>query len=189
MSASLASGGFVERYGAIRVSQVGVLLCAAGLAMVVGYAARPELLLPLLFVASVVIGLGYGPITPASSQLLARTAPPSRMALTFSIKQTGVPVGQRSRARLLPALALSVGWHVAFLTVAGAGVVIALLAQLARASSMRIEIPSDRFRSPGVIDPLRVRCCARRALRELAVCGFAYAGAAGLHDELPRSSI
>ena len=43
--------------------------------------------------APVVIGLGYGPITPASSHVLARTAPPSRMALTFSIKQTGVPAG------------------------------------------------------------------------------------------------
>ena len=32
MAASLASGGFIERYGAIRVSQVCVLLCAAGVA-------------------------------------------------------------------------------------------------------------------------------------------------------------
>ncbi len=38
MSASLASGGFIERYGAIRVSQVCVLFCAAGLGMVVAYA-------------------------------------------------------------------------------------------------------------------------------------------------------
>src|SRR5512145_380896 len=33
MSASLASGGAVGRWGAIRVSQAGLLLCAAGLAL------------------------------------------------------------------------------------------------------------------------------------------------------------
>ncbi len=174
MSASLASGGFVERYGAIRVSQVGVLLCAAGLAMVVGYAARPELLLPLLFVAPVVIGLGYGPITPASSQLLARTAPPSRMALTFSIKQTGVPVGAAFAGALLPAVALSVGWHMAFLIVAGAGVAIALVAQLARAKLDTHRVPERPLSVAGVIDPLR-EVLRTPALRELAVCGFGYA--------------
>lgn len=174
MSASLASGGFVERYGAIRVSQVGVLLCAAGLAMVVGYAARPELLLPLLFVAPVVIGLGYGPITPASSQLLARTASPSRMALTFSIKQTGVPVGAALAGALLPAVALGVGWHMAFLIVAGAGVAIALLAQLARAKLDTHRVPERPLSVAGVIDPLR-EVLRTPALRELAVCGFGYA--------------
>ena len=49
MSASLASGGFIERYGAIRVSQVCVLFCAAGLGMVVAYATGPAVLLPMLF--------------------------------------------------------------------------------------------------------------------------------------------
>ena len=52
-----------------------------------------------LAVAPVIIGVGYGPITPASSQILARTAHPSRMALTFSIKQTGVPAGRRAGGR------------------------------------------------------------------------------------------
>ena len=33
MAASLASGGAVGRYGAIRVSQVGLMLCAIGLAL------------------------------------------------------------------------------------------------------------------------------------------------------------
>jgi len=86
MLASLASGGYIERYGSIRVSQIGVLLCGIGVALV---CAPPW----ALVLAPIMIGLGYGPITPASSHLLVRTAPPKRMALTFSIKQTGVPLG------------------------------------------------------------------------------------------------
>ena len=185
MSASLASGGFVERYGAIRVSQVAVLLCAAGLTMVVGYAARPDALLPLLFVAPVVMGLGYGPITPASSHILARTAPPSRMALTFSIKQTGVPVGAALAGALLPALAVSLGWHTAFLSVAAAGVAIAIVAQLARESLDAHRVPERALSIAGVIAPLN-QVLHTPALRELAVCGLRLCGAAGLPDELSR---
>jgi MFS family permease len=174
MSASLASGGFVERYGAIRVSQVAVMLCAAGLAMVVGYAARPDRLLPLLFVAPVVIGLGYGPITPASSQILARTAPPSRMALTFSIKQTGVPVGAALAGALLPALAVSLGWHTAFLSVAAVGVAIAMVAQLARRSLDAHRTPGRTLSIAAVIAPL-LQVLRTPAILELAVSGFVYA--------------
>ena len=75
----------------------------------------------LLALAPLVIGLGYGPITPASSHVLARTAPPSRMALTFSIKQTGVPAGAALAGALLPALALRIGWRAAFVAVAALG--------------------------------------------------------------------
>ena len=78
MLASLASPGFIERYGAIRVSQVCVLLCGIGIAMV---GLLPASGAGLLVVAAVLIGVGYGPITPASSQILVRTTPPAQMAL------------------------------------------------------------------------------------------------------------
>jgi len=174
MAASLASGGFVERYGAIRVSQVAVVLCAAGLAMVVGYAVRPAIPLPVVVIAPLVIGLGYGPITPASSQILARTASPSRMALTFSIKQTGVPVGAALAGALLPALALSLGWHAAFLAVVGIGVAIAIVAQIARASLDAHRIPGRALSITGVMVPLHL-VLRTPALRELATSSFLYA--------------
>src|SRR6266699_5091774 len=75
MTASLASGHFIARHGAIRVSQVCVLICAAGLSLV---ALLPPSAVLLLALAPIVIGLGYGAITPASSELLARTTPPGR---------------------------------------------------------------------------------------------------------------
>jgi MFS family permease len=72
MLASLVCGGFIERFGAIRVSQVAVILCAVGTIVI---ALAPDHAAALLIVAALVIGVGYGPITPASSHLLIRTAP------------------------------------------------------------------------------------------------------------------
>jgi MFS family permease len=174
MSASLVCGGIIERYGAIRVSQVCVLLCAGGLSLVAAVAALPGLLLPALAAAPIVIGLGYGPITPASSQILARTTPPSRMALTFSIKQTGVPAGAALAGALLPVVALSIGWHAAFALIAALGIAIAVVAQTVRAGFDAGRIRGRVLSVAGVVAPL-IGVLRTRALLELALCGFAYA--------------
>src|SRR5690606_13333208 len=82
MAASLFAGGAVRRYGAIRASQAGLVLCALGVAAcAVGTVYMTAL-------GAVLIGLGYGPITPASSHLLAKTTPAHRMSFVFSVKQT-----------------------------------------------------------------------------------------------------
>ena len=99
------------------MSQACVVLCALALLAVCGGAAPPAAVALLLVLAPVVLGLGYGPITPASSHVLVRTAPPARMALTFSIKQTGVPAGAALAGAVLPGLALALGWRVAFVVV------------------------------------------------------------------------
>ena len=170
MLGSLASGGFIERHGAIRVSQVCVLLCAIGVAVMALAPARAPALLAL---AAVVIGLGYGPVTPASSQLLQRTAPPSRMALTFSIKQTGVPAGAALSGALLPALALAIGWRAAFALVALAGVVVVAVSQPIRASLDADRRAHGRFTFAGIFAPLAV-LRQSRALRDLALVSLAY---------------
>src|SRR5207248_8836032 len=126
MLASLACGGFIERFGAIRVSQTGVAVCALGTLTV---ALAPNSLIALMIAAALLIGFGYGPITPASSHVLIRTAPPSRLALTFSIKQTGVPAGAALAGALLPALALAVGWRNALVAAAMSGLAVAAIAQ------------------------------------------------------------
>ena len=170
MAASLASGHFVASQGAIRVSQVCVLLCAAGIALV---AISPPAAVYLLAAAPLVIGLGYGAITPASSELLARTAAPTRLALTFSIKQTGVPGGAALAGAALPPLALAVGWRPALLSVAACGVVIAALAQSTR---KRLDIVSAKraFSVAALIAPLRT-VVANGRLVELSIVGFVYA--------------
>jgi MFS family permease len=170
MTASLASGHFIARRGAIRVSQLCVLLCATGILMV---ALLPSSAAAMLAVAPLVIGLGYGAVTPASSELLARTARPDRLALTFSIKQTGVPGGAALAGAVLPALTLAIGWRPALLCVAACGVVIAALAQSTR---RRLDvIGADRpFSLTALIAPLRAVLRDRR-LVELSVVGFVYA--------------
>jgi MFS family permease len=129
MVASLMSGPVVVRYGAIRVSQIGLLVCAAGLAMLA--------CAPGLFVAAVgafLVGVGYGPITPASSHLLARTTPAHRASLIFSIKQSGVPLGGVMAGAFVPGLLVTGGTGTALLAVAAANVACALIAQPLRAS-------------------------------------------------------
>lgn len=85
MTASLISGAGVRRFGAIRLSQMGLGACAVGLLL----CAVPSL--PALAVGALLIGMGYGPITPASSHLLVRTTPAHRLSLVFSLKQTCAP--------------------------------------------------------------------------------------------------
>ena len=174
MAASLTSGMFIERHGAIRVSQVCVLLCATGVLMVAGGTALPGTAMLALAVAPLIIGLGYGPITPASSQVLARTARPSRMALTFSIKQTGVPAGAALAGAVLPILALRIGWQTAFALVAALGIVVALAAQIARPTLDTGRIPARMPSVAGVFAPLK-HVLRTPVLAELVVVAFVYA--------------
>ena len=170
MAASLACGHFIERYGSIRVSQACVAFCALGVAAM---ALAPAWAAALLAIAAVVIGIGYGPITPASSQLLQRTAPPSRMALTFSIKQTGVPAGAALSGALLPALALASGWRFTFALVALAGVVVVAASQPVRRALDADRRPRGRVALRYIFAPLAILRTSR-ALRDLALVSLAY---------------
>jgi len=174
MAGSLAAGGFVERFGAIRVSQTCVLLCAASLAAVCAGAAPPSSLVVLLALAPLALGLGYGPITPASSHVLVRTAPPSRMALTFSIKQTGVPAGAAVAGALLPGLALAQGWRATYLAIAALGIVIVIAAEPTRARLDDDRQPGRAISLAGAFAPLKI-VIGSQALAELAMTGFFYA--------------
>ena len=117
------SGGPVRRYGAIRVSQAALLIGAAGLALL----ASASIWLGLI--GAVFIGVGYGPMTPASSHLLIRQTPPARRALVFSIKQTGVPLGGVLAGLAVPPLAIPFGWRGAALAVAAVSAVLAIVCE------------------------------------------------------------
>lgn len=171
MVSSLASGGLITRYGAIRVSQVCVLLCAIGIALV---ALLPATAVGLLAGSALLLGIGYGPITPASSQVLARTTPPARMSLVFSIKQTGVPAGAALAGAVLPGFALIAGWRGALIGVGVLGIVVAAVAQAPRASLDSDRSPAAEFNLAALLAPLHI-VARSRPLRELAFIGFAYA--------------
>lgn len=171
MCAILLCGAYLARHGPIRVSQACVALCAIGIALVA--LARPEGL-ALVAAAAILLGLGYGPITPASSQILARTTPPSRMSLVFSIKQTGVPAGAALAGAVLPAIALVAGWRWAFAAIAVAG-----LAVLAAAQPLRRAMDTG-LRHDADVDVGSALAAVRRVLRDphiapLTLLSFAYA--------------
>ncbi len=170
MVGSLVCGEFIAAYGAIRVSQVCVLLCATGIACV---ALLPGSAAPALVAAAFAMGVGYGPITAASSEILARTTPVDRMALTFSIKQTGVPAGAALAGALLPALALWAGWRAAFVAIAAAGVVVAVGAERVRKGLDLRQPVRAPFSLVTVVGPLRSVVRSPRLL-ELALIGFAF---------------
>jgi MFS family permease len=169
MFASLASGGFIERYGAIRVSQACVVLCAAGAVLL---ALAPDR--ALLILSALCIGVGYGPITPASSHVLIRTAKPSNLALTFSIKQTGVPAGAAMAGAILPGLALTLGWRHVFVVLVVAGLVIAAGAQIVRNALDAGRSGAYRFSLVGIFAPLAI-IRHSSALAELTLIGLVYA--------------
>ena len=167
MFASLTSGSTVGRWGPIRVSQMGLVFCAMGLCL----CALPWL--PAIGLGALMIGLGYGPITPASSQILARTTPPSQMALVFSIKQTGVPVGAMMAGAIVPSLMLGVGWQWSLVAVALACVLSAVLSEPLRKDMDDLRQPALRFQMGTLTTPLRM-VLEHRALRTMAACSFMF---------------
>ncbi|MEY3610842.1 MAG: Hexuronate transporter [Pseudomonadota bacterium] len=167
MVATLMGGATVARMGAIRVSQWGLVLCALGLLL----CAVPWL--PSMVLGAVLIGLGYGPITPASSHLLARTTPAHQMSLVFSIKQTGVPLGSMLAGAVVPPLALLGNWQLSLVMVA---VVCCLCAWVSQ--SLRAELDSDRQRDTSIrwaslLEPIRL-VLAHRSLLIMASCSFMF---------------
>jgi predicted MFS family arabinose efflux permease len=167
--ASLMSGGLMARFGPLRASQAGLVCCAAGLAL-------GTLDSPLSALASAaLVGFGYGPITPSSSQILIRTTAPARLNLVFSLKQTGVPIGGALAGAVLPSLAEAIRWHGAVLATAACCLAVALAAEPLR-RSLDVGLRRQRlFSLTQIFGPL---AAAMRSpmLRLLAFTAFAYAG-------------
>ena len=84
---SFVAGPLVARMGAVRASQVCLVVSGFGLAIVASAS------LPLVVLGALLLGAAYGPATPASSQLLVALTPARLRATVLSLKQTGVPAG------------------------------------------------------------------------------------------------
>jgi MFS family permease len=169
VASALLSGYLLDRVGAIRVSQLCLLFCSAGMAMM----AVPH---PLVICAgAIVMGMGYGAVTPASSTILADRVPLRLRPFIFSLKQTGVPIGGAIAGAMVPLLIGGFGWQAAALGVALAGMVVILAAQVVQAdvdSASRIKRDTQ---GSGLMGPLRL-VFKHRPLRELAVASFTYSG-------------
>lgn len=169
IATAVASGGFILRFGAFRVSQFclsmagfGLLLCGLGW-------------LWLFPVAALFLGMGMGPSTPASSHILARFATPKAAPLVFSIKQTGVPFGGMLAGLFLPwAVAVS-GWQGGLI----AGAFFCWLLALALWPAHRRyddDRQPDRKLSVADIGLALKTAFSSRNMAELAFAGFAFSG-------------
>jgi MFS family permease len=167
MLASLSAGTAVARFGAIRVSQVGLMLCALGLALCAVNS------VPVIALGAVFIGMGYGPVTPASSHLLALSTPANRMSLVFSLKQTGVPLGGVLAGAVIPGVLLVTGWQSALLLVALLCVLCAVMSQPLRAELDADRNPKSPLMLGSLAQPIRL-VLRHRGLTTLAMCSFVF---------------
>jgi MFS family permease len=165
--AALKSGPAIARYGALRMSQLSLLVAAAGLAVMTTASTA------LIALGALIIGLGYGVVTPSSSSILADRAPPRLRSFIFSLKQTGVPVGGALAGATLPALVALCGWRCAALCACAACVVLALALE-----PLRYRLESERTTLPRSASMLAsVRMLVRhRRLYQLSWAAFMFAG-------------
>ncbi len=166
----LLTGGLMDRYGALRLSQVSCLLAAVGICLL--FPASPWIAL----LAAMAMGACYGPLNPTSSMILRGLASDRRQPLVFSIKQTGVPMAGVLVGVLLPMLTLEFGWRIAFGLFAALGLIVALALQ-----PIRETFDQGRNRDGGrppirIVQPLSL-VLGDRKLRALTIIGFALAGA------------
>jgi len=168
MTASLLSGGLVPRFGAIRMSQAGVVISMIAIAL------TSTALWPIMAVCAVMMGVGLGPATPASSHILARHTPAHLSSLVFSIKQTGVPLGGMLAGALVPLFVVEFGWQGAAWTVAGMCALCIFAVQPTR-KRFDIDLRKDPVSLGGnIIDPLKL-VLAHPALRRLCAASFFFA--------------
>lgn len=105
LATQLGCGSFIIRYGALRMSQVALVMLAIGMALA-------TLGTPWMLVLSALVGGGGAAVsTPSSSHLLGRVSPPRYMPLVFSLKQTAVPAGLLLAGLLGPQLTEAFNWH------------------------------------------------------------------------------
>lgn len=178
--AAIGCGGFILRYGPVRMSQVALLLMGVSLLLI---SSGQLWLYPLAAIC-----LGAGSVsTPASSHILARVCPPHLAPLIFSIKQTGVPVGALIAGLLLPFL-LGLVFYSAVLgeTIRpghfGAAFIVAVIVAGVSISLQPIRSHFDQDRDPATKIsfgdlPATIRFVLNDpALRDISFAAFAYGG-------------
>ncbi|MDN4471919.1 MFS transporter [Demequina zhanjiangensis] len=119
----LPAGALLDRFGAKRVIVIGSLVMAVGqlmLALADSY--------PTAIAARILLGAGDAPIFIAACRLVAHWFPPRRAPLMVQVTGFVGQTGQLATAIPVAWLLAAYGWTVAFVALAIAGVVIAVVA-------------------------------------------------------------
>ena len=173
IGSGLIGGHYVRQFGALRLSQVAMLLLVFGLLLAtIETAPRFPVLLML---ATLSIGIGYGLTNPTSAQVLSQHASERHRGLIFSIKQTGVPIGVALAGLLIP---MFLGWFSWRGAVVAVSVVIAFELFFLAAYRKRFDRGLQAVKldwTTLLIHPLR-RVLNDPPLRSLAICSGCYSG-------------
>lgn len=162
------SASLITRLGPLRTSFVCVVTGGAGLALL----AIPHLGVSLL--ATAIIGLSYGPLTPASSQVLARYRSGPGMAFLVSVRQTSVPMGGVLAGFVVPPLVLGLGWNAACVSMGAVTAALGAVVWIA-VSAVRNELPEEPHgHSASLVEPVRF-IFRRPGLASLATSTVIYA--------------
>lgn len=120
MATSLFGGMLAARLGPFAVAVL-CALCAAAAMLSASVGTWPALVL-----GGLLLGLAFGPETPASSALLVHLAPVARRPLIFSLRQTGNQIGGIAGSLALPLVAATATPRTGFALVGGLALVAAL---------------------------------------------------------------
>ena len=165
MLASLAMlGNLSRKLGGARTNQLGHVMVATGMLLMLAPSAS------FLIAGSLVVGVGYGFLTPSASYLLMRFTPDARRNFVFSVHQAAIPLGGILAAVGAPWVAVTVGWRWAVALNAVLLFAVVALMQRERAGWDDDRNPAHRAVSPtpftGVAGIWRVR-----GLRLISVAG------------------
>lgn len=167
VSSSFAAS-LITRVGPLRISFACVVTCGAGLALL----AIPHLAASFLAIA--IIGLSYGPLTPASSHVLARYRSGGGMAFLVSARQTSVPMGGVLAGLVAPPLVLALGWNAACVCIGGLTAALGAAVWIA-VSMVRKELPEKPHgHGNSLFEPVRF-IFRRPGLASLATSSLVYA--------------
>jgi sugar phosphate permease len=138
-------GAAADRFGERRVMTAGLVLVVAALVAVT----RTSTVGPLMGWL-VIAGAACGSVNAASGRAVLGWFPPGERGLAMGLRQTSLPVGAGLAAALLPPLAQARGLDAAFLAMAAAAAVSAVVVV-----ALVREAPGRPVREPGGASPLR----------------------------------
>jgi MFS family permease len=167
LATQLGCGSFIVRYGALRMSQIALVLLALGMALAtIGHPVA-------LILSAAVSGGGAAVSTPSSSHLLGRVSPPRYLPLIFSIKQTAVPAGLLLAGMLGPLITELFSWRYTMLITALACLIFTFMLEPLRKSFDDDRDPTRMFHLSDFGNTLR-SVIGTRDLRNLSFACFAF---------------
>jgi MFS family permease len=171
IGSGLIGGHYVRQFGALRLSQVAMLLLVVGLLLA---AAASEFTVALTL-ATLCIGIGYGLTNPTSAQLLSQHGSKKHRGLIFSIKQTGVPMGVALAGLLIPIFLSWFSWRGSMVAIGMViGCELVFLAIYRKHFDHGLQAVKLNWTAL-LVHPLK-RVFSDPPLRSLAICSGVYSG-------------